>query len=171
MKREREIMTNNKITYITHAGIIAALYTIATLAFAPLSFGLAQFRISEALTMLPLLTPAAVPGLFVGCLVSNIIAGNGIYDIILGSFATLLAAVLTSKCKNKFIGATFPVLINAVIIGAMLHFMFFADSIPVVLCMLQVGFGQFVVVYGLGIPLITVLLKNKLKLGIEKVKK
>ena len=76
-------------------GIIAALYAALTIALAPISYGPIQLRVSEALTILPYLTPAAIPGLFIGCLVANILGGLGIYDVVGGSLCTLLAAFLT----------------------------------------------------------------------------
>lgn len=103
------------------AGVIAALYALLTVALQPFSFGIFQFRVSEALTVLPAIFPEAIPALFIGCLIANIL-GNGIYDIFIGSFATLVAALLTyfvSKAiKNihlkLFVSAIFPVLCNAI---------------------------------------------------------
>ncbi len=103
------------------AGVIAALYALLTVALQSFSFGIFQFRVSEALTVLPAIFPEAIPALFIGCLIANIL-GNGIYDIFIGSFATLVAALLTyfvSKAiKNihlkLFVSAIFPVLCNAI---------------------------------------------------------
>lgn len=105
------------------SGIISAVYTALTLILMPISFGAVQFRISEALTILPLFYPQAILGLTVGCLVSNLF-GYGVLDIIFGTIATLLSAILTyivgKKIKNNFfkflIGGFFPVIINAFII-------------------------------------------------------
>ncbi len=105
------------------SGIISAVYTALTLILMPISFGAVQFRISEALTILPLFYPQAIVGLTVGCLVSNLF-GYGVLDIIFGTIATLLSAILTyivgKKIKNNFfkflIGGFFPVIINAFII-------------------------------------------------------
>ena len=85
-------MTRTK--YLTHAAIIAAVYVVLTIIFAPISYGQVQVRISEALTVLPYFTPAAIPGLFIGCIIANIYGGAGIIDIIFGSLATLFAAFL-----------------------------------------------------------------------------
>lgn len=105
---------------ICRAGIIAALYVLLTVVFQPFSFGILQFRVSEALTVLPIIFPESVPALFVGCLISNML-GNGVYDIIIGSLATLIAAALTffttRKIKNDYlkiiVGGLFPVILNA----------------------------------------------------------
>ena len=80
-------MKNQKITFMTQAAMIAAVYVVLTYLFAPFSFGEIQIRISEALTILPLFTPAAIPGLFIGCLTGNILGGAILPDIIFGSIA------------------------------------------------------------------------------------
>lgn len=103
--------------------IIAALYTALTVLLAPLSYGEVQIRFSEAFTLLPILMPEAVPALLVGCLLSNILGGCSIFDIVFGSLATLLAAVCTRRLRDKFwLAALMPVLFNGVIVGAVVHF-------------------------------------------------
>ncbi|HPJ23155.1 MAG TPA: QueT transporter family protein [Clostridia bacterium] len=137
--------------FIARASVIAALYAALTLALAPISYGLVQFRISEALTVLAYFTPAAIPGLFLGCLISNIIGPYGILDIIFGSMATLLAAILTYKIRNKFLAPLPPVLTNAFIVGPLVAYFV---NVPFYMGMLYVGIGQLAVCYGLGLPLI-----------------
>jgi len=80
---------------ISTAGLIAATYAVVSYFLAPISFGIYQVRVAEALTVLPFLTRASVPGLFIGCFLANIFGGNGWMDIIFGSLLTLVAAVLT----------------------------------------------------------------------------
>lgn len=112
--------TASSTRMICRAGIIAALYVLLTVFFQPFSFGILQLRVSEALTVLPLIFPESIPALFVGCLISNIL-GNGVYDIIIGSLATLFAAALTffttRKIKSDYlkilVGGIFPVILNA----------------------------------------------------------
>ena len=87
-------MKNQKVTFMTQAAMIAAIYVVLTYVFAPFSFGEVQVRIAEALTILPLFTPAAIPGLFVGCLIGNILGGAVLPDILCGSLATLIGAFL-----------------------------------------------------------------------------
>ena len=106
--------------HIAFAGIIGAIYALLTLVLAPISYGVHQVRISEALTVLPFLNPFAAIGLFVGCLIANIFGGHGIQDILFGSFFTLIAGYLTyftSKIKSKKLGMALaplpPVIINA----------------------------------------------------------
>lgn len=103
------------------SGIIAALYAALSLLSSVfgLTFGPIQCRFSEALTVLPFLLPEAVPGLFVGCLVTNLMSTVGPLDILLGSLATLLAAVCTAKMPSRWLAPLPPILFNSVIIGAM----------------------------------------------------
>ncbi|MCJ7578208.1 MAG: QueT transporter family protein, partial [candidate division Zixibacteria bacterium] len=110
--------------YISQVGIIASLYAVITIALAPISYGPIQVRISEALTILPYLTPAAIPGLFIGCVVANVYGGLGIYDIVGGSLCTLLAAFLTflsSRTKKPLFAPLPPVLVNAFGVSLYLH--------------------------------------------------
>ena len=94
-------MKNQKVTFMTQAAMIAAIYVVLTYVFAPFSFGEVQVRIAEALTILPLFTPAAIPGLFVGCLIGNILGGAVLPDILCGSLATLIGAFFTYQLRNK----------------------------------------------------------------------
>ncbi len=147
-----------KLKKITFGAVVAAVYAVLTLVLAPVSMGAVQCRISEALTALPLITPVAIPGLFVGCLIANIFLGS-IYDMVFGSLATLFAAFLTYRFrKNKWLALFFPVIINAVIVGGYIG-LFLSSGMPVWLCMVTVGAGQAVACYGLGIPLYKLLSK------------
>ena len=107
---------------LARGAIIAALYTALTVLLAPLSYGEVQIRFSEAFTLLPILMPEAVPALLVGCLLSNILGGCSIFDIVFGSLATLLAAVWTQHTQHKWLAPLPPVLCNAVIVGAVISF-------------------------------------------------
>ena len=117
---------SRKTAYLTKAAVIAALYAALTYASAALNlaYGAVQFRISEALTILPIFTPAAIPGLVVGCIVSNITSTINPIDMVVGSLATLLAALLTRKLRHitvkklPFFSLLAPVLMNAVFVGA-----------------------------------------------------
>ncbi len=150
----------NKTKFIVQSAVIAALYTVLTLIFAPISYGndMIQIRISEALTVLPYFTPAAVPGLFVGCLVSNIFSPVGAIDIIVGSGATLIAAFLSYKTPRRFIVPLPPVIVNGLVIGAMLHFVF---DFPLLLSISTVAVGQAISCYCLGYPLMLLLEKYR----------
>lgn len=109
--------------YMARAAVIAALYAAVTLLLAPISYGQVQLRISEALTILPVLTGAAVPGLFLGCLIANLLGGASALDVIFGSLATLMAALCTrSLRKTPPLAALPPVLFNAFIVGGVLSY-------------------------------------------------
>ena len=141
--------------FLLRAGLIAAAYTALCLIFQPISFGFAgvQLRVSEALTLLPLLTSAAVPGLFVGCFLSNLLGGAMMIDVVVGSLTTLAAALCTRALKDRpVLAALPPVLFNAVIVGWILCCVY-AVGMPLWLCMLSVGLGQLAACYGIGLPL------------------
>ncbi|ADU27554.1 QueT transporter family protein [Ethanoligenens harbinense] len=139
-----------KIRAVTTGAVIAALYAALTLLFQPISYGPLQFRISEVLTVLPFFTPAAIPGLFVGCMFANIASSLGPVDIVVGSAATLLAAWLTYKMPTKWLAPLPPVICNGVIVGLELYFVFHA---PLLLTIGSVAFGEAVVCFAGGIPL------------------
>lgn len=147
------------------AAIIATLYTALSVGLAPFSFGPIQLRVSEALCVLLAFTFAAVPGLFVGCVLSNLIGLSmglsTLPDVICGSIATLLAAVLGYLLrKNTFLLPLPTVLVNAVIVGWVVH-TFFTPSIALVLCMIYVGIGQVLACYAIGLPLLYLLRKSR----------
>lgn len=160
-------MSNSRFTthQLATAGVIAALY--AVLAYFASIFGIAygpiQCRFSEALCVLPFLFPAATPGLFVGCLVANLLSPYGALDIIFGSLATLLAAVWTQHTHHKWLAPLPPVLCNAVIVGAVISFQqtgfigAFAGAF--VYNAVTVGVGEAIACYVLGGVLLTVLPK------------
>ena len=136
-------MHNKKLAFVTQGAMIAALYVVLTVVFAPFSFREIQVRISEALTILPAFTPAAVPGLFVGCLLGNILGGAAVPDIIFGSLATLIGAFFTWKLKNAhpLLAPVPPILSNALIIPFVLRYAY-GIAMPVWMMMLTVGFGE-----------------------------
>ena len=111
-------MKNQKVTFMTQAAMIAAIYVVLTMVFAPISYGEVQLRIAEALTILPFFTPAAIPGLTIGCLIANILGGAILPDIIFGSIATLIGAIFTYALRNcnKFLAPIPPILANTVIV-------------------------------------------------------
>lgn len=153
--------SENLPRFLARSALIAALYALLVLAFAPMSFGPVQFRVAEAMTLLPWLFPEAIPGLFVGCLVSNLFGGLGIVDMVFGSLATLLAAWLTRRMPNLLWAAVPPVLVNALVVGTYLSVLL---DVPLVATILYVGLGQAGVCFLLGIPLATLLgriLRNK----------
>ena len=160
-------MSNSRFTthQLATAGVIAALY--AVLAYFASIFGIAygpiQCRFSEALCVLPFLFPAATPGLFVGCLVANLLSPYGALDIIFGSLATLLAAVWTQHTHHKWLAPLPPVLCNAVIVGAVISFQEtgFTGACAGAFAYnaVTVGVGEAIACYVLGGVLLTVLPK------------
>ena len=141
------------------AALIAAIYATLTIVLGSFGYGPIQFRIAEALTILPALTPAGIPGLFVGCMVANILGPYGMLDMVLGGGATLIAAILSYKLRKRPLLVPLPpVLVNAVVIGCMLYY---AYGVPMSLlaCMATVGVGQLVSCYVLGYPLLKILSK------------
>ncbi len=155
---------NKKIYRIAICAMIAAMYAVLTIVLGFMSFGGIQFRIAEALTVLPYFSVMAVPGLTIGCLISNLFSPVGLPDVIVGTLATLLASILTRLCakkKLKWLAPLPPVVINAVAIGLLL--MFESGSVSFVSFAVNaagVGAGQAVCCYGLGLPLLILLEKN-----------
>lgn len=152
-------MKNTK--FIIQAAVIAAIYASLTLLLMPFSYGLMQVRVSEALTILPFFTPAAIPGLFVGCLISNMLGPNGVIDVIFGSGATLIAAVGSYLLRSRPILVPLPpVLANGIIIGIMLYSVY-GVPVPLIASILWVSAGELIACYGLGYPLLRYLKKYK----------
>jgi uncharacterized membrane protein len=159
---------------MAEAGIIAALYFVLTVAIQPLAFGQLQMRISEALCILPFFTPAAVPGLFIGCVLANILCPFGLYDIVFGSLATLIAALITYRIKNKWLLPLPTIILNGLIIGAELtllavlpQFGFLPKDVYWV-SVAYVAAGEAIATYVLGMPLFFLLNKHKDKLFIRR---
>lgn len=154
--------TNVKVLFMAQAAMIAAIYVVITLVFAPFSYGEVQVRLSEALTILPVFTPAAVPGLFIGCLISNILGGCIVPDIIFGSIATLLGAVFTYLLRNqsRFLAPLPPIIANALIVPFVLRYGY-QVPLPIPFMMLTVGIGEVISCGVLGLVLHTALNKYK----------
>ena len=156
---------------IATVGLIASVYAVVTLALAFISYGPIQFRISEILMFLPLLGKEYILALTLGCFLANVIGPYGVPDIVFGTLATLISAILvylTPKfIKNSkltlFVASLWPTIVNALIIGWML-FKFF--GVPFIIGALEVGFGQFVVITLVGLPVFNMVNNkygNKLK--------
>jgi len=143
--------------FITEGAIIAAMYAVLTIVI-PMGSGQIQVRVAEALTVLPAFTPAAIPGLFVGCFIANAFVGNGWPDMIFGSLGTLLAAFLSYKMPRRWLVPLPPVVINAVAVALILNYVVKA---PVLVTMLWVAAGEAIACYVLGYPLMLQLDKFK----------
>lgn len=160
--------------FLTRAAIIAALYAVLTIALAPISYGQIQCRVSEALTVLAYFEPAAIPGLFLGCLTANIYGGYGPWDIFGGSVLTLAAAFFTWLIGRRFLKTSSPMLYYfAGPVAALLPPVVFnafgvafiltvVAKLPYWLNVVYVGAGEAVAVYVLGLPLLVFLLKRNI---------
>lgn len=158
-------MKSFSVRSLCEAAAIAALY--AVLSFFSSAFGIGygpiQCRLSEALCLLPMLTPSAVWGVTVGCLISNILSPYGILDLIVGTASTFLAALLTRRARNSFSAALPPVFCNGILIGALIAFEEApaANFVPAFLynaC--TVAGGEALACFLIGLPLVNYLKKN-----------
>lgn len=136
--------------FLVKSGIIAAIYVVLTVILGEVSYGPVQFRISEAMTILPMFETAAIPGLAVGCMLANIFGGYGPIDIIFGSLTTLIAAFLTSRIKNKYFAILPPILLNAFIVSIWVSKF---SNTPYIINVGTIGFGEFISAGILGIIL------------------
>ncbi len=145
-------MRNKKVLRITQAAMIAAIYVVLTVFVSAfnLASGAIQVRISEALTILPVFTPAAVPGLFLGCLISNLVTGCMPLDVVFGSLATLIGACGTYVLrKHKWLAPLPPIVANTIVVPFVLRYVYLAEgTIP--FFMLTVGIGEVISCYLLG---------------------
>ena len=157
-------MKNKKIKSMLYSAIIAALYVVLTYiaSLMGLSSGAIQLRFSEALTILPIFMPEAIAGLFVGCFISNVLAGGIIWDVIFGSLATLIAAILTRKFRKIIpLSFSFPILMNTLVIPPIVYFLYRAPS-TLILTYITVFIGEFISVVLFGTILYKSLKKSKL---------
>ena len=156
-------MKQNRITplFMAQGAAIAALYVVLTLAFVPISFAAVQVRIAEALTILPLFTPAAIPGLFIGCIIANLMGGAIIWDVIFGGIATLIGAYFGYRLRgNRWLVPVPAIISNTVIVPLVLRFGYGVDM-PFILLVLSIAAGEIVGCYVLGEILATAMLAHK----------
>ncbi|MDR0696823.1 MAG: QueT transporter family protein [Christensenellaceae bacterium] len=159
----------NKLILLTRSSIVAALYFTLTYAVNPIAFGPVQFRPGEALTLLPLIFPESIVGVTIGCLLSNVLSPYGWYDMLFGTLATLIAALLTYVIgrnlrmsrisKRAIFGAIPPIVINALMLP--LIWLFFSGDELYVFNFLTILGTQAAVIYILGVPLVVGLSKIK----------
>ena len=146
---------------IALSGIVAAVYAVITIVW-PLSYGSVQYRLSEALCVLPAFVPVTGIGLTVGCLVANLFSTVSALDIVIGTIATAIGCVFTTRCKKVWAMPLPTVISNTVLVGAMLAFVYSPDALlqGFVVNAAGVAFGELVVLYALGVPLAVYLKKS-----------
>lgn len=154
-------MRNKKVLFLVQSAMIAAIYVVLIYIFKPISFGAIQVRIAEALTILPFFTPAAIPGLTLGCLLGNFLTGADMLDVVFGSLATLIGALGSYGLRRyKFLVPLPPILANVIIVPWVLRFAYhIPDAIPFM--MLTVGIGEVISCGILGILLLFSLSKYR----------
>jgi len=151
--------------WLTLGAAIAALYVVLTLVFAPISFGPMQVRIAEALTILPLFTSAAVPGLFVGCVLANIMGGGVVLDVIFGSLATLIGAGVGYLLRhNRWLVPIPTIISNTVIIPFVLRYGYGVADMAIPLMALYIFIGEIIGCYMFGELLGTALLSRRTRI-------
>ncbi len=155
-------MKNKKILFLVQSALIAAIYVVLTLIFRPFSFGEIQVRIAESLTILPAFTPTAIPGLFIGCFIANLLGGGALPDIIFGSLATLLGAVFTYllRKESKYLAPVPPILSNTLIIPFVLKYAY-GINLPIYVMVATVGLGEIISCGVLGMIVYSALRKHK----------
>lgn len=157
-----------RVRFITYSAIIAALYVILTglSAVLHLASGPIQIRLAEALTVLPVFTPTAIPGLFLGCVLANFLTGSLIWDVVFGSLATLIGAIGTYylRKKSKYLAVLPPIASNMLIVPAVLQYVYGEEQVYWIL-MLTVGVGEILSAGVCGLILHKTLSKTKLFLN------
>ena len=154
---------------ITQGAVIAALYVLLTMLFQPISFGAVQLRVAEALTILPLFTPAAVPGLFVGCLLANILGGGIVLDVVFGSLATLIGAWIGYKLRaNRWLVPIPAILANTLIIPFVLKYGYGVADLGLPLIAAYILLGEIGGCYLLGELLASAMLHRHILFNTDK---
>lgn len=163
-------MKDFSLPTLTRIALVGAAYVALTILLAPISYGPLQVRVAEALTVLPFLESSLAWGLYIGCLGANIYGGLGLWDIFAGSFLTLIAAFLTSRMPRPWLAPLPPILINALGVSAYLHLLLAPPPINLPLLrnlpsywlfVVTIGVGEFIAAYGLGFPLLVILMRRK----------
>lgn len=154
-------MKNQKLFFIVQAAMIAAIYVVLVFIFQPISISYIQVRIAEALTILPFFSPAAIPGVTIGCLLGNLLSGCDVLDIVFGSLATLIGALGSYGLrKHKFLVPIPPILANTIIVPWVLRFAY-GESLSIPFMMLTVGIGEVLSCGVLGLVLLFSLSRYK----------
>lgn len=157
--------SKKQVDFIVRTAIVAALYAVLTMAMAPISYGMIQFRLSEVMTLLAFINPVYIAGLTLGTLIANIASQLGMADMVFGTLATFLSVFFMSKCKNIWIASLWPSVINGLIIGAMLYVLgFVPEGFGLPAAIGFVAIGEFAVVTLIGVPVFKYLILKQERL-------
>lgn len=161
-RKDVTFISQRKLMFLTQGSMIAAIYVILTFLGASFSYGEIQVRLAEALTILPVFTPAAVPGLFIGCLIGNLLCGCILPDVIFGSLTTLAAALLTYQLRKKsiYLAVLPPILLNTIFVPCILRYGY-QIRLPIPWMMMTVGIGELLSCGVLGLFLYQLLAKHR----------
>jgi len=156
---------NQTVQTIAKTALVASVYAALTIAL-PLQYGAVQFRVAEVLTLLCFYNRKLIPALILGCFIANLPSELGVIDWSCGTVATAISVILMSRMKNIWLASLFPVIVNAVIVGAMLTYLF---EMPFFIAAGFVALGQAAVIIVVGVPLFKfVLEKNKTVIDLIK---
>lgn len=157
-------MKKNTIRTVALNGVLAALYAVITIATASFAYGPIQFRVADALCVLPFFAPGTSIGLFLGCLLANLFSPVSALDVVIGSAATLLGCLIAGRMKQKWLVPLPTILSNTLLVGAMLAFVYTPNALVSGFLTMgaQVAIGEVAVMAALGLPLIAMLSKSNL---------
>ena len=164
VKKYRRYFMKFSTKFIARSAIIAAIYFALSMLLQPLTYGPMQFRVAEALTMLPFLMTEGVYGVIIGCFLTNLFSGYVVYDVIFGTLATAIAAVLTRIIKNKWLAGLPPVAVNALILP-LIWLLAGSTEESYAVNALSITVSQAVIVYAIGIPMVILIRKRLPELG------
>lgn len=156
MAKKSSLIKKVGVAGLVKIALVATIYIVTTISFGELSYGPIQARPSEILNFLAFVDPMYIPGLVLGCAISNFYS-FGIIDVIVGSFATFLSTYLMYKTKNMFLASLWPV-INCIFVALELYFLF---DMPILYNMVTIGLGELFIMSVVGYPIFKMLFKNK----------
>lgn len=157
--------SKKSVDFIVRTAIVASLYAVLTMAMAPISYGMIQFRLSEVMTLLAFINPVYITGLTLGTLIANFASQLGMADMVFGTLATFLSVFIMSKCRNIWIASLWPSIINGVVIGSMIYVLGFVPEgfgLPAAIAFVAVG--EFAVVTLIGVPVFKYLILKQERL-------
>lgn len=158
-------MQNQNIRKLTKVALTATIYFVTTITLGYLGYGPIQFRVGEILNLLAFVDPIYIPGVVLGCVISNFIGPFGIIDAVVGGFATFISMYCISKSKNLFIATLWPTIFNGIIVGVELHYL---ANQPIWFAAVTVAASEFIILSVIGYPVFKILLSKKKFMDIIK---